>query len=120
MGFLAGTLPANIMLRKMGCRIGKRTIIGSPMQAFDWNAVNFGDDCIIEGALQFHTFENMTLKVKQTEVQDGCSINFGATLMGGVVVEQGTTILPLSLTLKEMHLTTGTYWGSPTELVGNA
>ena len=26
----------------------------------------FGNDCVIDGFLQFHTFENMTLKVKRT------------------------------------------------------
>jgi hypothetical protein len=32
-------------------------------------------------------------------------------------MEPETTLLPLSLVLKEMHLPTGTYWGSPTEPV---
>jgi acetyltransferase-like isoleucine patch superfamily enzyme len=87
------------------------------MQASDWNAVSFGSDCIINGILQFHTFENMTLKVKRTEIRDGCAINFGATVMGGSVIEPEATIQPLSLVLKEMHLcATGTYEGSPVEL----
>ena len=53
------------------------------MQCFDWNAVNLGSDCVIEGSLQLHTFENMMLKVKQTHIQDGCTVNLGATVMGG-------------------------------------
>jgi len=87
------------------------------MQAFDWNAVNFGNDCIIAGVLQLHSFENMTLKVKRTDIQDGSTVNFGATVMGGAVIEPETTILPLSMVLKEMHLPTATYEGSPTEPV---
>ncbi|MCK5805893.1 MAG: hypothetical protein KAI66_23885, partial [Lentisphaeria bacterium] len=114
---LAGTVLANIILRWMGCRIGKRTIIASPMQAFDWNAVSFGDDCIVAGVLQLHSFENMMLKVKRTDIRDGSAVNFGATVMGGAIIEPETTILPLSLVLKEMHLPTATYWGSPTEPV---
>jgi hypothetical protein len=113
----AGTVLSNIILRWMGCQIGKRTILTSPMQAFDWNAVNFGNDCIIAGVLQLHSFENMTLKVKRTDIQDGSTVNFGATVMGGAVIEPETTILPLSMVLKEMHLPTATYWGSPTEVV---
>ena len=35
--------------------------------------------------------------------------------MGGAVIEPGTTLLPLSLVLKEMHLPTATYEGSPAE-----
>ena len=85
------------------------------MQAFDWNAVSFGNDCIINGFLQYHTFENMMLKVKLTEIQDGSTINFGATVMGGAVIKPETTLLPLSLVLKEMHLPTATYEGSPAE-----
>ena len=38
---------------------------GSPMQASDWNAVCLGDDCIVNGFLQLHTFENMQLKVNE-------------------------------------------------------
>ena len=72
------------------------------MQCFDWNAVSFGNDCVVDGFLQFHTFENMMLKVKRTHIQDGCTVAFGATVMGGAVIERGTTLLPLSLVLKEM------------------
>jgi len=117
MRILAGTLLPNTILRWMGCRIGKRTLVASPLQAFDWNAVNFGDDCIIGGLLQFHTFENLMLKVKKTDIHDGSVVNVGATVMGGAVIEPETTLLPLSMVLKEMHLPTGTYWGSPTEPV---
>ena len=113
----AGTVLSNTVLRWMGCEIGRRTIVTSPMQASDWNAVRFGSDCMVNGFLQFHTFENMILKVKRTEIRDGSSINFGATIMGGAIIEPGTTLLPLSLALKEMHLTTATYEGSPAEPV---
>jgi len=113
----AGTVLSNTVLRSMGCQIGRRTIVTSPMQASDWNAVQFGDDCMINGFLQFHTFENMILRVKRTEIRDGSSINFGATIMGGAVIEPQTTLLPLSLVLKEMHLSTANYEGSPAEPV---
>ena len=116
----AGTLFSSSILRTMGCRIGRRTIINSPMQASDWNAVNFGSDCVVNGFLQFHTFEDMILKVKQTDIRDGSAINFGATVMGGAVIEPETTIAPLSLVLKEMHLAGATsYQGSPVEPPGD-
>ena len=35
--------------------------------------------------------------------------------MGGVIIERDTTLFPLSLVLKEMHLLTATYEGSPVE-----
>jgi len=113
----SGTVLSNVLLRWMGCQIGKRTLIASPMQAYDWNAVSFGNDCMVDGLLQFHTFETMMLRVKLTEIQDGSTINFGATVMGGAVIEPETTLLPLSLVLKEMHLPTANYEGSPAEVV---
>jgi non-ribosomal peptide synthetase-like protein len=117
LAFCAGTILSNSVLRWMGCHIGRRTIVTRPMQCSDWNAVSFGNDCVIDGFLQFHTFENMMLKVKRTHIQDGCTVNFGATVMGGAVVERDTTLLPLSLILKEMNMLTATYEGSPAELV---
>jgi carbonic anhydrase/acetyltransferase-like protein (isoleucine patch superfamily) len=59
----------------------------------------------------------MMLKVKLTDIQDGSAVNFGATVMGGAVIEPQTTLLPLSMVLKEMHLPTATYEGSPAEPV---
>jgi non-ribosomal peptide synthetase-like protein len=113
----AGTVLSNTVLRWMGCHIGKRTIVSSPLQASDWNAVDFGNDCVVNGFLQFHSFENMLLKVKRTEIRDCSNVNFGATVMGGAVIEPETTLLTLSLVLKEMHLPTATYEGSPAEPV---
>jgi non-ribosomal peptide synthetase-like protein len=120
LGFCAGTVLSNLILRWMGCRIGRRTIVTRPMQCSDWNAVSFGDDCVVDGFLQFHSFENMTLKVKRTHLQDGCTVAFGATVMGGAVIARDTTLSPLSLVLKEMNLSTAVYEGSPVEPVSGA
>ena len=117
LGFCAGTILANYILRWMGCEIGHRTIVTRPMQCFDWNAVSFGSDCVIDGFLQFHSFENMTLKVKRTHIQDSCAVTFGTTVMGGAFIERDTTLLPLSLVLKEMNMLTGIYEGSPAQPV---
>jgi non-ribosomal peptide synthetase-like protein len=120
LAFSAGTILSNSILRWMGCRIGQGTIVSQPMQCSDWNAVSFGNDCVVDGFLQFHTFENMMLKVKRTHIQDGCTVAFGATVMGGAVIERDTTLLPLSLVLKEMNMVTATYEGSPAEPVSGS
>jgi carbonic anhydrase/acetyltransferase-like protein (isoleucine patch superfamily) len=62
----------------------------------------------------------MMLKVKRTRIQDGCTVAFGATVMGGAVIERDTTILPLSLVLKEMNMITAIYEGSPVEAVSGS
>ena len=120
LAFCAGTIVSNFILRRMGCHIGQGTIVSQPMQCSDWNAVSFGSDCVVDGFLQFHTFENMILKVKRTHIQDGCTVGFGATVMGGAVIERDTTLLPLSLVLKEMNMITATYEGSPAEPVSGS
>ena len=58
--------------------------------------------------------------MKRTVIENGSSVNFGAMVMGGAVIEPETTLLPLSLVLKEMHLPAATYEGSPAEPVGDA
>jgi non-ribosomal peptide synthetase-like protein len=115
--FFAGTVLASHVLRLMGCRIGHGTIVTQPLQCSDWNAVQFGSDCVVDGFLQFHTFEDMILRVKRTRILDRCAVNFGATVMGGAVMEQDTTLVPLALVLKEMNMPTATYEGSPAEPV---
>ena len=115
LAFSAGTVLSNSILRWMGCQIGRRTIVTQPMQCSDWNAVSFGDDCTVDGFLQFHTFENMMLKVKRAHIHDGSAVGFGVTVMSGAVIEKNTTLLPLSLVLKEVNLLPGTYEGSPAE-----
>lgn len=116
----AGTLLANPILRRMGCRIGRRSILSSPMQAFDFNAVSLGDDCTVSGILQLHSFEGMRLKVKRFHLGDGAAVNVGATIMGGAEIAPGSTIEPHGLVLKDMRLTAGAYRGSPVELVADA
>jgi hypothetical protein len=115
LAFCAGTVLSNPILRAMGCGIGRRTIMTRPLQCSDWNAVSFGDDCVVDGFLQYHTFEGMMLKVKRSRVGDGCAVNLGATVMGGALIGRESTLLPLSLVLKEMTLLTGSYEGSPAE-----
>ena len=115
LGFTAGTVLSNPVLRLMGCQVGKRTLVVEPLQCSDWNAVDFGSDCVVGGFLQFHTFENMMLKVKRAHIGDGSVVNFGATVMSGAVIEPATTLMPVSLVLKEMHMNTGIYEGSPAD-----
>ena len=48
-------------------------------------------------------------------IEKGAEI--GAHILSGAVIEPGTTLLPLSMVLKELHLPTATYEGSPVEPV---
>jgi hypothetical protein len=81
--------------------------------------VSFGNDCYVDGFLQFHTFENLTLTVKEKlRSRDGCAVNTRGRPYGGPVIERNSDLLPLSMILKEMNVSTGpSHDGSPAETV---
>jgi len=116
-GILEGTLMSNPLLRRFGCRIGRHALINTPMQAFDWNAVDIGENSVVEGMLQLHSFENGLLKVRASSLGDHSTLSIGATLMGGASTASHCTIEPLALVTKEMHLGPGHYGGSPAQTV---
>jgi len=117
MSAVSGTALANPILRRFGCRIGRRTLIGLPLQMSDWHAVDIGDDCVINGQMQLHSFEDRVLTVSRTTIGDGAAINRGTMLMGGAHLEPGVTVDPQSLVLKAMRLASGVHAGSPTQRI---
>jgi hypothetical protein len=110
---LSGTALANPVLRRFGCRIGKRSLIGQPLQMSDWHAVDIGSDCIVNSQLQLHSFEERLLTVKRSKIGAGTVINCGSMLMGGANLEAGVTVHPQSLIFKAMHLSRGIHAGNP-------
>ena len=110
---LGGTTLANPLLRAFGCRIGRGTTLQEPLQAFDWHAVYIGENCVMEGQLQLHSFEHRLLSVRETHIGSGSAVNVGATLLGGVTLAGGTTVSAQGLVMKGMHLQTGSHGGSP-------
>ena len=117
MSTVSGTALANPILRRFGCRIGQRTLIGLPLQMSDWHAVDIGDDCVVNGQMQLHSFEDRLLTVSRTRIGDGSSINHGTMLMGGAHLDSGVTVDPQSLVLKAMNLEAGIHAGSPTQRI---
>jgi carbonic anhydrase/acetyltransferase-like protein (isoleucine patch superfamily) len=120
MSTIAGTALANPLLRRFGCRIGQRSLIGLPIQLSDWHAVDIGDDCVINGQMQLHSFENRILNVARTKIGNNTVINHGSMLMGGATLANDVTVSPQSLILKAMQLTPGLHTGSPTQPVNPA
>lgn len=110
-----GTALANPLLRAFGCKIGKRTVWAHPIQAFDWHAVDIGEECVINGQLQLHSFEGRVLTVRRSRIGSRTCVNHGAMLMGGADISDHVTIYPQTLVLKGMQLQTGTHQGSPSQ-----
>ena len=117
MSTVSGTALANPILRRFGCRIGQRTLIGLPLQMSDWHAVDIGDDCVINGQMQLHSFEDRVLTVSRTTIGNGSAINHGSMLMGGAQLDSNVTVDPQSLVLKAMNLESGVHAGSPTQRI---
>jgi len=117
MSTIAGTALANPLLRRFGCRIGQRSLIGLPIQLSDWHAVDIGDDCVINGQMQLHSFEHRILNVTRTKIGNNTVINHGSMLMGGATLADNVTVSPQSLILKAMQLPPGLHTGSPTQPV---
>ena len=84
----------------------------------DWHAVDIGDDCVINGQMQLHSFEDRVLTVSRTTIGNGSIINHGTILMGGAHLDSGVTVDPQSLVLKAMSLEPGVHAGSPTQRIG--
>ena len=117
MSTVSGTALANPILRRFGCQIGQRTLIGLPLQMSDWHAVDIGSDCVINGQMQLHSFEDRVLTVSRTQIGDGCVINHGTMIMGGADLDSGVTVNPQALVLKAMKLEAGIHTGSPTQRI---
>ena len=115
MSTVSGTALANPILRRFGCRIGRRTLIGLPLQMSDWHAVDIGDDCIVNGQMQLHSFEERVLTVSRTTIGAGSVINHGTMVMGGARLDPGTIVEAQSLVRKAMHLKSGVHAGSPAQ-----
>lgn len=113
---LGGTALASPMLRAFGCRIGRGSIFQEPLQAFDWHAVDVGDNCVIQGLMQLHSFEHRLLTVRRTRIESHSAVNMGATVMGGATLAQHTTVGGLGLVMKGMELSPGNHEGSPVSL----
>ena len=52
----ADTVLANSILVGWGVILAAAHFVTQPMQCSDWNAVSFGNDCVVDGFLQFHAF----------------------------------------------------------------
>ena len=97
----------------MRSRLGEPiTVAGNPPVKFasaDFESEN--EDQILPGLRLFMT---------RVFLNDIFSMGIlGATVMGGATIEPETTLLPLSLVLREMCLPTATYEGSPVEPYDN-
>ena len=117
LGFLEGTLLLVGYLRLMGCRIGKRALLGHGFaHVVDPDMLRFGDDVTVDALFQAHTFEDRVLKVDHVDLRDGCTIGANTVLLYGADVGPRAMVAPHSVVMKREVLQAETrYEGAPTQ-----
>ncbi|MCE2881837.1 MAG: amino acid adenylation domain-containing protein [Planctomycetaceae bacterium] len=117
LGFLEGTPMLVGYLRAMGCRIGRRALLGHGFaHVVDPDMLRFGDDVTVDALFQAHTFEDRVLKVDHVDLRDGCTVLPNTVILYGAEVGAGATVAPHSVVMKRERLSPGLrYEGAPTQ-----
>ncbi len=117
LGFLEGTLLLVGYLRAIGCRIGRRALLGHGFaHVVDPDMLRFGDDVTVDALFQAHTFEDRVLKVDYVDLRDGCTIGPNTVILYGADVGARARVAPHSVVMKrEVLLSDTIYEGAPTQ-----
>jgi non-ribosomal peptide synthetase-like protein len=117
--FLEGSLLLVGYLRLMGCRIGRRALLGSGFaHVVDPDMLDFGDDVTVQALFQAHTFEDRVLKVDHVHIASGASVAANTVILYGAEIGAGARVEPHSVVMKREALLPRTvYEGAPTQPV---
>ena len=120
LAFLEGTLLLVVYLRLMGCRIGRRALLGSGFShVVDPDMLRFGDDVTVQALFQAHTFEDRVLKIDHVDIEDGATVGANTVLLYGARIGRGAIVEPHSVVMKRELLVEETrYEGVPTQPIG--
>jgi len=117
LGFIDGTLLLVGYLRAMGCRIGRRALLGHGFtHVVDPDMLRFGDDVTVDALFQAHTFEDRVLKIDHVDLRDGSTVRSNTVVLYGADIGAGASVAPHSVVMKREHLAAGgRYAGAPTQ-----
>ncbi len=116
---LEGTLWLNAVLRLFGMDIGKRVVLGPGFaHVVDPDMLHFGNDAIVLGQFQAHSFEDRILKIDHVRIGPGATIGDNAVVFYGATVGAGARLLPHGVVMKgDVLAAGGVYAGCPTKAV---
>jgi non-ribosomal peptide synthetase-like protein len=118
---LAGTFWLCCFFRLLGAKIGRRVCLEST-QLTEFDLVTIGDDAAInlDCTVQTHLFEDRVMKMSTVNIGPRCSTGAGAVVLYDSQLEEGSTLLDLSLVMKGESLPADTRWeGSPARPAAN-
>jgi non-ribosomal peptide synthetase-like protein len=115
-----GTPFAPVLLRTLGCRIGRYCYIETTLFS-EFDLIAIGDHVALNAGvvLQNHLFEDRVMKSGTLEVGDRCTVGNMGIVLYDTVMERGSILGPLSLLMKGETLPEGARGqGSPLIQVG--
>jgi non-ribosomal peptide synthetase-like protein len=114
--FFSGTPVAGVLLRVMGCKVGKYCYIGSSLFS-EFDLVSIGDYVALNevAVIQTHLFEDRVMKSSYLSIGDRCTVGNMSVVLYDSRMEAGAVLGPLSLLMKGEVMPTGVNWsGIPT------
>jgi non-ribosomal peptide synthetase-like protein len=106
-----GTPFAAPLLRLLGCRIGRRTYIGTTLFS-EFDLVEVGDYAALNlgAVIQNHLFEDRVMKSSYLKIGAGCSVGNMAVVLYDSEMQDGSVLGPLSLLMKGEKLPRDERW----------
>ena len=114
--FFFGTPVAPMLLRLLGCKIGRHCFINTALfSEFDLVRIGSGVSLNFGAVIQNHLFEDRVMKSSYLDIEDGCSVGNMAVVLYDSRMEQGSVLGPMSLLMKAEVMPAGSRWhGIPT------
>jgi non-ribosomal peptide synthetase-like protein len=111
-----GTPLAAVLLRLLGCRIGRHCYIGSSLFS-EFDLVHIGDHVALNGGavVQNHLFEDRIMKSSYVHISDRCSVGNMSVVLYDTRMETDAVLGPMSLLMKGEIMPRRSRWhGIPT------
>jgi non-ribosomal peptide synthetase-like protein len=114
--FFFGTPVAPMLLRLLGCKIGRHCFINTSLfSEFDLVRVGNGVSLNFGAVIQNHLFEDRIMKSSYLDIGDRCTVGNMAVVLYDSRMEPGAVLGPLSLLMKAEVMPAKSRWhGIPT------
>lgn len=116
---LLGTPFLPYLLKLLGLKIGKRTLLNTIYFA-ELDLIEIGDEVILssDSLLLTHLYEDRVLKMSKIKVEDGCHVGTNAFVLYDTLMKKNSSLGSLSLLMKGETLPENSHWeGLPSQHV---
>ncbi len=115
-GFFFGTPVASMLLRLLGCKIGRYCFINTGLfSEFDLVRIGDGVSLNLGAVIQNHLFEDRIMKSSYLDIEDGCSVGNMSVVLYDTRMHKSAVLGTLSLLMKGEVMPAKARWhGIPT------